>query len=345
MSTELKNEENLYSKILKILKNRYDIEISDKPDFLFFSCFGAENLKYYDCVKIFITGENVLPNFNLCDYACAFDDISFGDRYFRKRYYFPEKAIQDRSFITPDMANRKFCNFIYSNSNNGEGSILRQEFCKKLMEYKHVDCPGKILNNMSADDLEPRNGDWINSKIKFLNKYKFTIAFENSSSNGYTTEKLYHPILAGSVPIYWGNPDVLRDFNPKAFINANDFNNDFDAIVEYVKELDSNDEKYLAMLQESPMREDFDFDQDKKFAQWIYHIIEKGNKPFVKDPLNFDMSRRLKIDLDLSYEQIKNKQKYSSFKKRLFSIDKTSKKNKIIVRFLGLKLSLKKKHA
>ena len=298
------NKEN--NQIYNELKKHYRIEISDNPDFLFYSCFGGKHLNYQNVTKIFFTGENILPNFNECDYASSFDYIDFGDRHFRKCYMVPDKNIQDRSKVSDDFFNRKFCNFIYSNGLSGEGSILRQEFCKKLMEYKPIDCPGKILNNMSAKDLEPRNGNWEESKINFLKNYKFTIAFENSSSNGYTTEKLYQPLQAFSIPIYWGNPLVTRDFNPKAFINCNDFDNDFDAVIERIKEIDNNPDLYLAMLRESPMQKDFDFDQEKKFEQWLINIIEKGNKPFNKDPRDW---QGLSLKLSIKKLEEQNKQK------------------------------------
>ncbi len=276
-------ENNLYT---NILKQFYDIEISENPDFLFYSLFGLEHEKY-ECVKIFQNGENVIPNFNECDYGEGPDYIDFGDRYFRHNNYFIDKSICRRN-ITEDYCNRRFCNFIYSNTTSGEGATLRQQFCQKLMQYKHIDCPGKVLNNMSAEDLEPPNGDWWKSKLEFLKKYKFTIAFENSSSNGYTTEKLVQPLQSFSIPIYYGNPLVTRDFNPKAFINCNDYDNNFDAVIERVKELDNNPDKYLAMLRENPMQPDFDFNQQAKFEQWLINIIEKGNKPFNKDPRDWD---------------------------------------------------------
>ena len=273
-----------HNEYMDILQEHYNVEISDQPDFLFYSCFGREFVEY-DCVKIFVNLENIIPNFNECDYAEGFDYINFGDRYFRKLYEIPSPEICNREAVTAELCNRRFCNFIYSNSFSGEGVFLRQEFCKKLMEYKHVDCPGAILHNMDAgDELAPREGNWASSKVEFLKKYKFTIAFENSRSNGYTTEKLTHPLQSFSIPIYWGNPLVTRDFNPKAFINCNDYDNDFAAVIERIKELDNDPEKYLAMLRENPMQPDFDFGLREQHKQWILHIIEKGNKPFSKDP-------------------------------------------------------------
>ncbi len=296
-------ENNIFA---RVLRKHYDVKISKKPDFLFYSCFGAEYFEYDNCVKIFFTDENVSANFNDCDYAVSFEYINFDDRHFRRGPWVPRK-ICDRSIISDDMAHRKFCNFIYSNTNSGEGALLRQEFCKKLMGYKHVDCPGRVLNNMSADELASRDGDWYASKQKFLGKYKFTIAFENSCSNGYTTEKMLHPIMSYSIPIYWGNPLVVRDFNPRAFINCNDYDNDFDRIIERIRELDNDDEKYLAMLRENPMADDYDFDVPQKFEEWLLGIIERGNKPFNKDPRDWSKSPlRIKLNALVKENKILN---------------------------------------
>lgn len=46
---------------------------------------------------------------------------------------------------------------------------------------------------------------------ELLNKigdYKFSIAFENALCEDYITEKLWRPLIVGSVPIYIGSPSV-----------------------------------------------------------------------------------------------------------------------------------------
>ncbi|MBP5698152.1 MAG: hypothetical protein J6W96_01315, partial [Alphaproteobacteria bacterium] len=58
----------------------------------------------------------------------------------------------------------------------------------------------------------------------------------------------------------------------------------FDAVIERVKELDNDPDKYLAMLRENPMQPDFDFDRQEKYIQWLISIIEKGNNAINKDP-------------------------------------------------------------
>jgi hypothetical protein len=80
-------------------------------------------------------------------------------------------------------------------------------------------------------------------KIEFLKRYKFNIAFENTSLPGYTTEKIVEPMAARCLPIYWGNPLIDREFNPKSFLNYFDFR-DEDALIEKIIELDESDALY-----------------------------------------------------------------------------------------------------
>lgn len=267
-----------------ILNKHYKVIISDKPDFVFYSVFGNTHKKYKDCVKIFFTPEVITPNFNECDYAIGFDYINFGERYLRYPLYYNHitEKILDRSHITNDFAKRDFCNFIYSNDSSGEGAILRKIFCQKLMTYKHVDCPGLVLNNMT-NAISSRAGDFAAGKLQFQKKYKFTISFENNKYPGYTTEKLSQAFFADTIPIYYGNPDVVKDFNPKAFINCNDFKN-MDEVIAKVIELDSNDEKYLEMLREPCVNNNYTFDKPQQLESFMLNIINKGNKPFNKNP-------------------------------------------------------------
>ena len=45
--------------------------------------------------------------------------------------------------------------------------------------------------------------DHDDAKSCALSRFAFTLAIENSEDEGYATEKLWQPLLAGSVPIYW----------------------------------------------------------------------------------------------------------------------------------------------
>ena len=223
----------------KILSQKYEVEESETPDILLFSCFGREYLepRYNTCIKIFFTGESITPDFNLCDYGLCFDHLTFSDRYMRLPLFYTyssfdylKKKKMDRT--SNQLLNRKFCSFVVSNAN---ADPIREKFYKRLNEYKQVDCGGRLYNNV---------GGAVADKLDFISQYKFNIAIENYSKPGYTTEKIMESFVSDTVPIYWGNPLINEDFNPSAFINLHDFFSIEDA-VQRIVEIDNNDKEYL----------------------------------------------------------------------------------------------------
>jgi alpha(1,3/1,4) fucosyltransferase len=210
--------------ITDLLLRRYDVEITQKdPDYVIYSVFGSNFLRYDDAVRIFFTGENVRPDFNLCDYAFSFDWLEFGDRHFRAPNFMLYDQWRDivtrQSSKLDSLAGKEaFCNFIYT---NGNGHPSRDEFFHALNAVEPVESFGTHLRNSHRRVGEAYQGDWSATKVAAQRKFKFTIAFENSSSPGYTTEKLVHALAADTIPIYWGDPLVGRVFNEARFINMN----------------------------------------------------------------------------------------------------------------------------
>lgn len=293
---------DMYGKLISatenLIKKYYEIEYSEEPEFLFYSVYGTgkEHYRYKNCVKIFIGLEGVIPDFNECDYAMGSYPMNVGERYLQTPYQGLETNIFERDrFSNIDIGKRKFCNFIYSNEKNGKGAILRQEFCTELMKYKKVDCPGRVLNNMK-DAIEPRDGNWYKGKLEFIKDYKFTIAFENISMPGMITEKLIQAFQAGTIPIYWGDPEVGKMFNTKAFINCHDYCS-WEEIIERIKEIDNNDEQYIKMLLETPVLDAYKKDYGKASEEFLVRIIEKGNNPYEKDPLGWDSGIKASVEL------------------------------------------------
>jgi hypothetical protein len=75
------------------------------------------------------------------------------------------------------------------------------------------------------------------TKRHTLSKYKFNICFENMSYPGYVTEKIIDAILAGTIPVYWGAPDI-SDYVPEdVFIDASRFS-DFEEMVNHLLNMD-----------------------------------------------------------------------------------------------------------
>lgn len=252
--------------IINILKENYEVIVTDSPDYLFFSVFGYSHLKY-DCIKIMFVGENIVPDFNLCDYAMGFDFLDFGDRYMRLPLFMLWNNFKKLSVVkdfTPEvLLSRKFCSIVVSNMQ--VSNPIRERFFRLLSEYKQVDSGGRLWNNI---------GGPVEDKLKFISGYKFNIAFENSSVRGYTTEKIMDAMVANTLPIYWGNPWVGRDFNERSFVNVNSFSS-LEEAVEHIVELDNDDELYLKKMQEPWVNDSSIFDWENKLAEFLTHIVEK----------------------------------------------------------------------
>lgn len=254
-----------------LLSLKYDVEISNNPDLLFFSVAYGRS-RYRDTIKagkrIFYTGENVRPNFTSdnpiessensyslgkCDFAFTFD-FSDDERNYRlplwviqidwfnkgtygnPQFILPPDKIYDNEFIRKEKT--KFCAFVFNNP-----IPERLEIYEKLSKYKQVDGYGKPFDNWFYGE---------DNKYRTLADYKFSICFENSISKnigGYYTEKPFHAKTAGTIPLYKADAKCSYDFNTKSFVNAIDYNS-IDELIEYVIEIDKNDDLYKQIFNE-----------------------------------------------------------------------------------------------
>jgi len=234
--------------ITTALKKLYKVNItSSNPDYIFYGDGTREHLDY-DCIKICICQENRIPNFRQCDYGISCLEYNH-PRYLRIPFYVHFYYNNGQGFEcfvkSEDEAERvlaeknKFCSFVYSNA-NPKRTQRRIDFFHKLSKYKKVDSGGQAFNNI---------GYRVEDKIGFLRPYKFNICFENRTYPGYVTEKPVHCFESRCMPIHWGSPDIYKDFNTRSFVNTHDFDSD-DEVIDYIIELDKNDDLYLEKLKE-----------------------------------------------------------------------------------------------
>lgn len=244
----------------------YNVKVSDDPDLLIYSVFG-KNHERYACKKLFFTGENIRPPAG--EYALSFDFSNDP-----KHYRFPLYAYQRWSWakeggnlgktlnlnldsiLQPKLSKEelfkkktKFCAFIQGNPSCQH----RNHFFTALNSRKKVDSAGTLFNNTGFVI------NWEN-KLEFVHDYKFMIAFENSSYPGYVTEKIFEPMLMGTIPLYWGSSTVNTEFNEKSFVNLNEIS--IDEAVETVIQLDENDDLYYEMYSQP-------FLSNNKLNEWM----------------------------------------------------------------------------
>ncbi|WRB44171.1 fucosyltransferase [Helicobacter pylori] len=274
-------EEFKKSVLYFILSQRYTITLHQNPnkpsDLVFGSPIGSARkiLSYQNTKRVFYTGENEVPNFNLFDYAIGFDELDFRDRYLRMPLYYDRlhhKAesvndttapykIKDNSLYAlkkpshhfkenhpnlcavvnneSDPLKRGFASFVASNPN----APKRNAFYEALNSIEPVTGGGSVKNTLGYN---------VKNKSEFLSQYKFNLCFENSQGYGYVTEKIIDAYFSHTIPIYWGSPSVAKDFNPKSFVNVCDFK-DFDEVIDYIRYLHTHKNAYLDMLYENPL--------------------------------------------------------------------------------------------
>ncbi|MGL2357076.1 glycosyltransferase family 10 domain-containing protein, partial [Helicobacter pylori] len=264
-----------------ILSQRYKITLHQNPnkpsDLVFSNPLGSARkiLSYQNAKRVFYTGENEVPNFNLFDYAIGFDELDFNNRYLRMPLYYdrlhhkaesvndttaPYKLKPDSLYALKkpshhfkenhpnlcavvndesDPLKRGFASFVASNAN----APIRNAFYDALNSIEPVTGGGSVKNTL---------GYKVENKNEFLSQYKFNLCFENSQGYGYVTEKIIDAYFSHTIPIYWGSPSVAKDFNPKSFVNVHDFKN-FDEAIDYIKYLHTHPNAYLDMLYENPL--------------------------------------------------------------------------------------------
>lgn len=61
------------------------------------------------------------------------------------------------------------------------------------------------------------------SKYATLSQYQYAIAYENFRIRGYITEKMLDCLFVGTIPVYWGDPEIEEWVPKECFIDRRDF--------------------------------------------------------------------------------------------------------------------------
>jgi len=162
-------------------------------------------------------------------------------------------AATRNAILNPPRPKTERAPLVYINSNDFDRSG-RFEYVRELMQYLPVDSYGKSLNNRRIPEDHGRQ-----TKLDIISRYKFTLAYENSRTRDYVTEKFYDPFEAGSVPVYLGAPN-LADFVPgdHCYVDVDQFNGPRD-LADYLVRAAADDIEYNSYFawKQQPMKESF----------------------------------------------------------------------------------------
>lgn len=122
---------------------------------------------------------------------------------------------------------------------NCGGHNFRLEAITKLREFGvSIDSYGACL----------RNQDGQVNKLETLRNYKFSLAFENSNEDDYVTEKFWQSLVAGSIPVVIGAPNIY-DFapSPKAILHIKSVK-DIEHVAKQMMHLATHEDAFNASL-------------------------------------------------------------------------------------------------
>lgn len=95
---------------------------------------------------------------------------------------------------------------------------------------------------------ESKQTPWWTRKLELLKRYRFNLCLENTSAAHYCTEKIWHAIAGGTLPIYdSGNNRIYETFSRNSFIDLQDFDSPED-LIEFLINL--SDADYLRRVNE-----------------------------------------------------------------------------------------------
>ena len=212
-------------------------------------------------------------------------DISL-HKYFKKIFTWDDSYIDNKKYFKINFANKipanldfktdkkdKFCTIIAGNKHVAHPLELYSERLKAIrwFEQNHPKdfdlfgigwdkyffrSPFSILNRFEflkklfKPNYPSYRGE-IQSKKEILEKYKYSICYENAKdAPGYITEKIFDCFFVGCVPIYLGAPNIVDHIPKNTFIDRRLFNS-YEELYRYLKTMSENEyNNYLNNIRE-----------------------------------------------------------------------------------------------
>ena len=231
------------------------------------------NTRVKDKINIVISGEP----WNLTTVV----DLSIGPVFIQENakyhIYYPQmysslaehrKSIEPSDYISDKI---KFCAYMYNKKHDH-----RKRIFDLISSYKRVDGLGECCKNTSIPTtrhINNENETYNDIAIEMYKDYKFVIAMENEDKDGYFTEKIINPIIANSIPIYWGNKKVFDYINKKRVIYIPDYSDN--ELIDVIKRIDNDDKEYDRIIKQPiyVSKEKKPENVNKKLKQEIKDIV------------------------------------------------------------------------
>ena len=169
-----------------------------------------------------------------------------------KSIYYPQmysSLIEHKKSVNPDdykSPKTKFCAYMYRQKHPH-----RIKYFELLSKYKKVDALGDCCKNTDIPTTRHVSNDtetYNDIAVDLYKDYKFVLGIENTDKPGYFTEKMNNPLIANSIPIYWGSEKVFDYINKKRVIYIPDYTEE--ELLNIIKRIDNDDTEYNKIINE-----------------------------------------------------------------------------------------------
>jgi len=148
----------------------------------------------------------------------SYDAIFFADREFNKnskKFHF-SFAGSNLPWVKEYKVFQKTknCSMFASTKRVTIGHEMRHQIAESLKDSGRVDIFGGAAGSKRVGEGK---SPWPD-KSQQINPYRFQIVIENDKYETYFTEKLTDCFATGTIPIYWGAPDIGKYFNTDGMI-------------------------------------------------------------------------------------------------------------------------------
>ena len=208
--------------------------------------------------KLYMTGENTVPDFRYIDHSLSFIRHDFNSRNFRLPLWWLHLSYsgmrestsfnfeESTEFFTTNKPLRKYLDM----DDERHESVIAVFNHPDPMRLWTIQVLNQHIPVVKYGECFGNGFEWgdhgYKKKIELVAKYRFNYCPENSLHDGYFTEKILHARLAGCIPIVYADKYVSLDFNPKGLVNIYDFES-IEDLSSYVLEL-SNDENLMSQI-------------------------------------------------------------------------------------------------
>jgi hypothetical protein len=297
---ELKKGDNLIIFEAKNLLPKFEVffhlSCVAKLYFLFNFIFGRRNylrLNRLDANLILIIFESKLhaPENHfiklgqLCDKVLTWNDNFTSNTKFEK-YLLPlpfewpqvqKKTFNERKMLVNISANKYF--FSFSEFYSKRRSVIKsaEDFFGPRFELYGFDWNKPVtLSQRFFSFLTPFYKSYkgiVQDKSKVFSEFRFALIYENSSVEGYISEKIFDCLRSKCIPIYLGAPNILSYIPTNVFIDRNKFDTDYE-LFQFLESIDENYfNKYLENIDNYLSSEKFRENLSNSFARKIISVV------------------------------------------------------------------------